>query len=264
MNKNIAKAWEERGRLFKDSKKAVMEQAFPLVVNDYIENIHCTEIEKVLDNKVKKCLDVGCGYGRIASIIANKHPNIFIYGVDISPTFVSLFNNKLQKRGKAYVADIRNLPFQDNFFDVIWVVVSFMYLEKRSDQEKGMRELFRVLKPSGKLILIEPNQLGVNIVRLWNLMPFLYRKLLGKSKVETFGISFSWNRIDELISDLQGEIIYKRGYPMLTLFLIPNILLGRLIPFVAKLSLCLAGAIDKIIPYPFISYFITYVAIKRT
>lgn len=263
MNKNIAKAWEERSKLFADSKKAVMEQAFPLVVNDYIENIHCTEIEKVLDNKVKKCLDVGCGYGRIASIIANKHPNIFIYGVDISPTFVSLFNNKLQKRGKAYVADIRNLPFQDNFFDVIWVVVSFMYLEKKEDQEKAMRELFRVLKIGGKIIFIESNKQGVNIVRLWGLVPYIYRIVLRKSKIETYGIAFPWKRIDFLISYCGGRLLCKRGYPLLTILLFPYIILGKIVSSFVKILLKYTEFIDKYFPNPRVSYFITYVAVKK-
>lgn len=263
MDDKLKYLWEKRSRIFRDDKRSVMEQSFPKVLNDHIEKIHLSSLQNIITSKTKKCLDVGCGYGRIAEKIAKQCPQVFIYGVDISSTFVSLFNNKLKKRGKAYVSDIRNLPFKDNFFDVIWVVVSFMYLEKNSDQEKGMRELFRVLKPDGKLILIEPNQLGVNIVRLWGLAPILYRKLLGKSKVETFGIAFSANRIDALINHARGKVIYKRGYPILTLFLLPNIFLGRFIPFITKLSLYFAGVVDKIILSPYISYFVTYVATKR-
>lgn len=263
MKKNIVKAWEKRSRLFKDSKKAVMEQAFPPVVNDYIESIHLAEIEKLLDEKVKKCLDVGCGYGRLAQLVAKKYPKVLIYGVDVSSIFVNLFNNKLKKRGKAYVGDIRSLPFNDNSFDVVWVVVTFMYLESSSDQEKGMKELLRVIKPGGRLILIEPNQLGVNIVRLWGFVPFLYRKFLGKSKVETYGVSFTANKIDELISHSHGKVIYKRGYPMLTLLLLPNIFLGRFLPILTRLLLSFTRRVDSVISSPSISYFVVYVAIKK-
>lgn len=263
MKKNIANAWEERGKLFKDSKKAVMEQAFPPVVNEYIESIHLAEIEKLLQKDVKTCLDVGCGYGRVASTIAKKNPGIFIYGIDISKTFVTLFNSKLKKRGKAVVGDIRKLPFKDDFFDLVWVVVSFMYLEKKSDQKKGMREIFRVLKPGGKVILIEPNSVGVNIVRLWGFVTFLYRTLLGKSKVETFGISFFPNSIDTLVSYAHGQILYKRGYPILTLFLLSSVLIGRVVPLFTKILLALVGVFDKVISNQYVSYFVTYVAIKK-
>lgn len=263
MKKDIGELWERRGRLFKTSKKAVMEQAFPSVVNNYIEGIHVTEIGKLLNTKVTRCLDVGCGYGRLAKVIARKNHKLFIYGIDIAPTFVELFNGSLKKRGKAIVGDMRKLPYRDNFFDVIWSIVSFMYLENRIDQKQGMRELFRVLKPEGKIIFIEPNRLGVDIVRLWGLVPFLYRKLLGISKAETFGTAFSTGRIDSLVRHAGGKVLYKRGYPMFTLFLLPNIILGRFIPFVTRILLAVVTLVDKIISHHKFSYFVTYVAIKK-
>lgn len=263
MKKDIGELWERRSKLFKDSKKAVMEQAFPLAVNDYIEEIHIGEIEKLLNSKVAKCLDVGCGYGRLAKVIAGKNPKLFIHGVDIAPTFVKLFNKNLKKQGKATIGDMRKLPYRDKFFDVIWSIVSFMYLEDNTDQKQGMRELFRVLKPEGKIIFIEPNRLGVNLVRLWGLMPFLYRKFMGIAKVETFGTAFLPDRIDLLIQQAGGKVIYKRGYPMFTLFLLPNIILGRFMPFVTRILLAVVALADKIISHHKFSYFVTYVAIKK-
>lgn len=263
MKKDIADVWEKRSKQFRDSKKAVMEQAFPSVVNDCIEQIHVKEIETVVNTRVQKCLDVGCGYGRIAKAIANRYRNVFIYGVDVSPTFVRLFNSRLQKRGRAVVGDMRKLQFQDNFFDAVWVVVSFMYLEKKEDQEKAMRELFRVLKIGGKIIFIEPNKQGVSIVRLWGLVPYIYRILLRKSKIETFGIAFPFGRIESLLEKSGGKLLYKRGYPVFTLFLLPCVFLGRLASRIAQFVLFLIDKIDSYLMSSRFSYFITYVAVKK-
>lgn len=262
MKVNIAKAWEKRSKIFGDEKQAVMEQSFPSVVNDYIEKIHLHEIEKILGRGVKICLDVGCGYGRLAYALTKKHPGIFVHGIDIAPTFAALFNKKLKNRGKAVVGDMLNLPFRDNFFDCIWVVVSFMYIENKNDQKKGMHEFFRVLKPGGKLVLIEPNKLGVDLIRLWGFIPYLYRTLLGKSKVETFGITFSFRTLDVLIASSQGKLLYKRGYPALTMLLLPSIIIGRTFPAFVQIILALVKSLDKEIHFPSLSYFLTYVVAK--
>lgn len=263
MNDKLKHLWEERSRIFKDDKRSVMEQSFPQVVNDYIEKIHLSNLQNIITSKTKICLDIGCGYGRIAEKIARSYPQVFIYGVDISSTFVKLYNEKLYKRGKAIVGDVRKLSFKNNYFDCVWVIVTLMYLEKKEDQGKAFKEIFRVLKKNGKVLIIEPNYLGVGIVKLGGIVPFIYRTILGKKKVETFGTSYKSYEIVREIKKNNGELIYIKGSPLFTLFLLPTIFLGKINRFLASIILRFIYLFDKFFSYPYTSYFIAYVAKKK-
>lgn len=262
-NEKIVQAWGKRSKLLADDQRSVMDQSFPKVVNDYIGKIHLREVLTGINASTPKVLDIGCGYGRLAEEIAKLHPHVFIYGIDIAPTFVDLFDQRLKKNGKALVGDMKQLPFKDNYFDYIYIVASFMYLENEKDQEKGMKEIFRALKHGGKVLFIEPNRLGVEIVRLFGLIPFLYRNLLSKRKMETYGIAFQWKRIDRLIEKTGGVLLYKKGYPVFTWFLLPTVILAKIAPHIVQKTLAVFNILDRKIGFSRGSYFITYVAKKK-
>jgi len=265
MKDAIKKAWEKRGRLWKDEKVAVLHKSLPLAVNNYIHRIHLDEIVPLLPRKKCRCLDVGCGYGRIAQEAVLYNPKAFIYGIDIAPTFVHLFNKKLGKRGEAIVADVRKLPFGDNYFDFVWMIATLMYLEKKSDQEQAIREIFRVLKPGGTIIIIEDNSRGMAIVELWGLIPSLMKLITwNKTDIRTGGISFSWNAIDALVVAAGGNIKRKRGYPFLTFFLTTLILIEKIFPLFTQVFLDVIGRLDKKFHGAYVSYFVSYVAQKKS
>lgn len=111
-----------------------------------LENIH-----------PQKILDVATGTGDVA-LMAYKmlHPQQII-GIDISEGMLKVGQEKIDKQGlSAFITlqkgDSENLPFEDNSFDAITVafgVRNFQHLEK------GIDEMYRVLRPGGKLIVIE-------------------------------------------------------------------------------------------------------------
>lgn len=259
----IKKAWEERSNIFSNSKKAVMEQSFPSEVLAYFHKKHTEEILNEIPKKKFRCLDVGCGYGRIAREIVAANPSVFIDGIDISSNFVDQFNANIKSKGKAKVGNVKELPYKSDLFDVVIVVVTFMYLEKKKDQIKAMKEIFRVLKKGGKLIIIEPNKLGQNLVKLWGILPFVYRALFNKQKVETFGIYFRWMTIDALIKLAGGKLVGKRGYPFLTFILPYLFILGKFSLFPLGKVLDIIEFLDKKIALSRFSYVITYVAEKK-
>ena len=259
----IKNAWEKRSSIFKNSKRAVLEQSFPKDLLTYFHKKHVEEILDVIPKKKFRCLDIGCGYGRIAKEIILANPQAFVNGLDISPNFVDLFNSNLGSKGRGQVGNAKKLPYESNLFDIVIIVVSFMYLETRNDQAKAMREIFRVLKPGGKLVMIEPNKVGQNIIKLWGILPFIYRSLLRKQKVETFGIFFEWMTIDNLIKQMGGKLIEKKGYPFLTIALSCLVMLGKISFFPVGRILAIIDFLDKKITMSRFSYVVTYVAEKR-
>ena len=103
-----------------------------------------------------KVLDVACGTGDFTIEIAQKvSKGSEVLGVDISDGMIAVGVEKLAKLGmdvKLEVADCEALPYEDNTFDRISVgfgVRNFEHLEL------GLSEMYRVLTPGGKLVILE-------------------------------------------------------------------------------------------------------------
>lgn len=101
-------------------------------------------------------LDVGCGGGRTIQIMAAMATEGMIYGVDYAEGSVaasSSINEQLIKQGRVEIrkASVSNLPFPDNQFDLVTAVETHYYWP---DLIKDMKEILRVLKPGGSLLII--------------------------------------------------------------------------------------------------------------
>ncbi len=100
----------------------------------------------------KSALDVCCGTGDIALALAKKGADVS--GVDFSAGMLE----KARQRNSALVkanfieADAMNLPFSDQSFDLVTIAYG---LRNLTDFESGLRELYRVLKPQGKLLILD-------------------------------------------------------------------------------------------------------------
>ncbi len=82
-------------------------------------------------------------------------------------------------QGEFVIADAMKLQFPDNSFDVVFGSSILHHL----DFERVMPELFRVLKPGGRIVFAEPNMLNPQIFVQKN-VPFI-KKALGDSPDET-------------------------------------------------------------------------------
>ncbi len=104
----------------------------------------------------KKVLDIATGTGDVAFKISQKHP-CQITAVDISVNMLEVAKTKAKEafpNGSIQFieAEAAHLPFEDNSFDCITVAFGIRNFE---DLEKGLIEMNRVLKPGGKLCILE-------------------------------------------------------------------------------------------------------------
>ena len=101
-------------------------------------------------------LDAGCGGGRTVSKLAAAANKGTVSGIDFSEESVAAarrFNRKLIEVGQVEIrqASVSALPFADNGFDLVTAVETHFWWQ---DRGAGMREIFRVLKPGGRMVII--------------------------------------------------------------------------------------------------------------
>jgi len=107
--------------------------------------------------KSTRILDAGCGYGLYALTLAEK--GYYVDSIDLDQKRIGSLNALRQEspasreRISAHQGSLTNLPFFDNSYDLI---ICSDVIEHIADDQASVRELARVLKSGGKLILSVP------------------------------------------------------------------------------------------------------------
>lgn len=114
--------------------------------------------ETLIPGQKLDILDVACGTGDFAIGLAKaSYGESHITGIDISENMLSIGREKVKAAGLGECIDLATgdceaLPFADNTFDrasAAFGVRNFEHLET------GLKEIFRVLRPSGKIVILE-------------------------------------------------------------------------------------------------------------
>jgi ubiquinone/menaquinone biosynthesis C-methylase UbiE len=135
---------------------------------DYV--LHLLDLKKE-----EKILDVGCEVG--AMMVYAGLMGAEVYGLDICPESVEKANKYLSKyslKGKAVVGDARKINFPDNYFDK---AISSDFLEHMSakDNIQVLREMRRVVKPGGVIVIKTPNLIYLKFSRAYKMLIRLLR-----------------------------------------------------------------------------------------
>lgn len=128
----------------------------------------------------KKVLEIGCGTGTLTEELAKTGATVV--ATDIFPEFLRAVENRIGANPNIsyQIADAETLEgFADASFDAV-VGLSILH---HLDINKTLANIYRVLKPGGRMAFAEPNMLNPQIALQKNI-PFL-KKLLGDSPDET-------------------------------------------------------------------------------
>jgi demethylmenaquinone methyltransferase/2-methoxy-6-polyprenyl-1,4-benzoquinol methylase len=165
MSKEVKPYQQEEG-----SKKEQVARMFDNISGryDFLNHILSLNIDKSWRRKVVRMaaeknpetiLDVATGTADLAIALQKTNPKEIV-GVDISQGMLDVGHKKIEGKGltnliQLKLGDSEDLPFDDNRFDVATVAFGVRNFE---NLEKGLLEILRVLKPGGKLIVLEFSQ----------------------------------------------------------------------------------------------------------
>ena len=102
-------------------------------------------------------LDVACGTGEFERLLLNQNPTQKITGIDISEKMLNIAREKYRAYPsvKFHQASVHSLPFSSQSFDVVVSANAFHYFD---EPEVALAEMKRVLKPNGKIIILDWNK----------------------------------------------------------------------------------------------------------
>lgn len=112
-----------------------------------------------------RILDAGCGPNPIFSLMLGRDGTRKMVGFDISHAIVRLAAERAKSEGVAFVGvvgDLEALPFRPNVMDGC---ICEDTIEHLPDDTQGLREIARVLRPGGRLVLGTPNRIRLDV--LW-------------------------------------------------------------------------------------------------
>ena len=178
---NIDKIWRKKAvkRIVKNLKNSETEN----LKND-------SQVFRFSDSQI---LDVACGTADSTIALARSGISS-VTGVDISEEMLKVGETKVAAQNldsviTLQVEDCENLSFDDNTFDAAFIAFGIRNFE---DKRNGLRELRRILKPNGHLLILElsvpQNKILLSLYKLYflHILPFIGKKISGDSMAYTY------------------------------------------------------------------------------
>jgi ubiquinone/menaquinone biosynthesis C-methylase UbiE len=125
------------------------EEHFPSTIDARIYHVKLIR-EHLGDLRGRRVLDVGCGKGRFARVFQEQEPEAEIWGLDISEEMLRHVPAGIH----THAGSMTELPFEDGYFDGAYATES---LEHAVEIEKAVAEICRVVKPGGRIAIIDKN-----------------------------------------------------------------------------------------------------------
>lgn len=124
-------------------------------IDEYNENDRRYQIVREVVSKQQKnakIADVGCGKGGYLKNLITDVPDAEYYGIDISEAVMKYVDDS---RIKLKSGSLTSIPYPNDYFDMIYACES---LEHAIDINSAIREMARVTKPGGTLLIIDKNK----------------------------------------------------------------------------------------------------------
>lgn len=129
----------------------------------------------------QKVLDIAGGTGDLSRMFARKvGKSGEVWLTDINSSMLTVGRDRLLDEGlmlPVALADAEKLPFPDNYFDCVSVAFG---LRNMTHKDLALKEMHRVLKPGGKLLVLEFSKVWKPLAPFYDLYSFKALPLMGK------------------------------------------------------------------------------------
>ena len=125
-------------------------------------------VESINPQDDESILEFGFGTGQNLILVKNQNRNIKLTGLDIDPKVKDIANYKLDKNKHSVQLDLYSgnmFPYSDNHFDKIYSCLVFHQLDADT-KTNCLKEIYRVLKPGGELIIADWGKASNLVMRL--------------------------------------------------------------------------------------------------
>lgn len=152
-------------KFFLDAYYWKIKTTFNQEVNIFSETIDESDgrVQEILsffgDLNGKKVIDLGCGKGRFLHVLKSKFPNSYLYGLDISEEMLRFCPEGIE----TICGSILDIKYPDSYFDYVFCVET---LEHALRIENAIKEMVRILKNGGKIIIIDKNAAKLGALKL--------------------------------------------------------------------------------------------------
>lgn len=150
--------------------------------------------------KGKTVLEIGCGNGVGAEIILKYFSPDKILATDLDPRMITLAKKNVQKREIAFEeADATRLSYKDKSFNAVFDNIAIHHIPS-PEWKKCLSEIYRVLKPKGKVFLYDLSVESFNTIigRLIKLLTFHpYQRMYKKEEFTNYLIKIGFKIIKE-------------------------------------------------------------------
>ncbi len=118
----------------------------------YVEATARHTLARLSLHQDQRLLDVGCGTGVLLGRLAAAYPTVVLAGVDPVPEMLAIARRQLPGSIELVAGWAEELPFGSGALDVVVTSNVFHYV---ADPHLALREMARVLRPGGRLVLTD-------------------------------------------------------------------------------------------------------------
>ncbi len=135
-----------------DTEAEIYDQWYGTPLGNFVDRLEKEAVFSLLNpSEGSSIIDVGCGTGNYSLELAALGCNVT--GVDNSKKMIDIAIEKARSRNlkvNFLFADVSKLPFGDDLFDAAVCVAAVEFFD---NWQKGIDEIFRVVKPDGKIVI---------------------------------------------------------------------------------------------------------------
>jgi demethylmenaquinone methyltransferase/2-methoxy-6-polyprenyl-1,4-benzoquinol methylase len=170
----------------------VLNRVLSLGIDSYWRKFAVNQLPKAAKARF---IDIATGTCDVALEIIKRHPpGTTVAGVDFSEGMLALGREKIKQVGCSdridiHFGDATDLPFEDNSFDGSTIAFGIRNVQ---DYKKGIREMQRVVKRGGKVVILEFTNIQSRIFRplyvfyIKKLLPFIGERVSGRKGAYTY------------------------------------------------------------------------------